>query len=327
MKHVLRSRRRVLGSICGAAGATLLPGLRAQTPQWPARPIRFVVPSAAGGAADFVGRTFGAFLQQRVQQPVVVENKPGAAAIIGAEAAKNSPPDGYTFLVSGSSTQAANVSLFKRLPYDPEKDFVEVGIFGLFPNIAVVKPDGRFRGIDDIIRQAAEKPGTVTYGYYSSSSQVPPALIQAQAGLRMTGASYKNITQIISDVAGGVLDFAFLDALSAAPALNGLLTPIAVTSPEPFLNLPDVPPVARVLPGFEVQSWLGLSAPAGTPGPIVSRINEIMKEASADPSFQEAISKKGMTVRYSTPAEHSAFAAADRKRWAEWVRIARIEPQ
>src|SRR5690606_8842065 len=147
----------------------------------------------------------------------------------------------------------------------------------------IVKKGSELRNIADIIRAAKEKPGTISYGYYSSSSQVPPALIEAQAGVKMIGASYKNITQIITDIVGGVINFAFLDALSAAPALSGgLLTPIAVTSPTPFPNLPDVPPVAATLDGFEVQSWLGLSAPAGTPAAIVTRMNALMNEATTN---------------------------------------------
>ncbi len=328
MHPIRKARRDVLLTLAASATWALHPRAFAQgAATWPDKPIRLVVPSAAGGAADFVGRTFGRFLEQRISQPVIVDNKPGAAAIIGAEAVKNAPPDGSTFLISGSSTQAANPSLFKKLPYNPAKDFVEIGIFGLFPNIAVVKPGGRIKSIEDIIRESRAKPRSVSYGYYSSSSQVPPALIQSQAKVEMVGASYKNITQIITDIAGGIIDFAFLDALSAAPALGGVLVPIAVTSPVTFPNLPNVPTVAKTLPGFEVQSWLGLSAPAGTPQPIVERVNALVRACTQDAAIQAALLKQGMTVRQSTAAEHSAFAAAERDRWAQWVRLAKIEPQ
>ncbi len=320
-------RRNALLSIAASATWMLHPRVFAQGPAWPDKPIRLVVPSATGGAADFVGRTFGRFLEQRISQPVIIENKPGAGGIIGAETVKNAAPDGSTFLLSGSSTQAANASLYRKLPYDPAKDFAEIGIFGLFPNIAVVKPGSPLTSIEEIIRQARVRPNGVTYGYYSSSSQVPPALIQSRAQVELVGASYKNITQIITDIAAGVIDFAFLDALSAAPALSGLLTPIAVTSPDPFPNLPGVPTVSRTLPGFEVQSWLGLSAPAATPAGIVDRMNAFVRAATLDATLQAALLKQGMTVRQSTAAEHSAFAAAERERWAEWVRLAKITPQ
>lgn len=308
--------------------ALVAPGLSwSKTASWPEKPIQLIVPSAPGGAADFVARLFARHLEHSLKSSVIVENRPGAGAIIGAMAVKNAAPDGYTYLISGSSTQAANSSLYKDLPYDPARDFVEVGIFGLFPNIAMVRADSPFKSIGDIIRKAQAAPESITYGYYSSSSQVPPALIQSRTGIKLIGAAYKNITQIITDIAGGIIDFAFLDALSAAPALNGLLKPIAVTSPEIFPNLPDTPPVARTIPDFEVQSWLGLAAPAGTPMPIVTRMNELVREATSDIEVQKALLKQGMTVRQHSQEEQASFAAQDRQRWADWIRIAGIEPQ
>jgi tripartite-type tricarboxylate transporter receptor subunit TctC len=304
--------------------STLSVGAEAQT-GWPARTIRIIVPSAAGGAADFTARIFARYVEQHLKQPTIVENKPGAGTIIGAEAVKNAPADGYTFLLSGSSTQAANPSVFLNLPYDPAKDFEEVGLFGLFPMVGLVKPDSRIRSVADIVEQSRRKP--LSYGYYSSSSQIPPELIRERTGIQLTGVAYKNITQIITDLAGGVIDFAFPDALSAAPALGGLLTPIAVTSPDRYPQLPNVPTVAETIPGFEMQSWLGLSVRAGTPAAIVRRMGELVRAATGDAAVRNALMKQGMAVRQSTPQEQARFVTEDRKRWAEYVRIAKIKPQ
>ena len=325
-------RRRVVRAIASAvlviAAAAIAGQARAQADNWPSRPIRLVVPSAAGGAADFVGRTFGRFLEQQVKQPVVVEDKPGAGGIIGAEAVKNAPPDGYTFLVAGSSTQSANVSLYAKLPYDPQKDFEEVALIGKFPNIAMVRKDGPIRSLADLLAFARANPGKLNYGYYSSSSQVPPALLMSRTGVQMTGAAYKNITQIITDIGGKVIDFAFLDALSAAPALQGgVLVPIAVTSPERFGNIPNVPTVAETVAGFEVQGWLGLAAPAGTPRAVLERMNALAREAVQDPAIRGALERQGMIPQSGSLAEHRSFVQADRQRWAEWVRVAKIAPQ
>ncbi len=300
----------------------------AQTDTWPNRPIKLVVPSSPGGAADMVGRTFARFLEQRVRQPVVVENRPGAGAIIGAEAVKSAAPDGYTFLVAGNSTQAANPSLYARLPYDPAKDFIETGMFGQFPMIGIVRAGSAMRTAADLIAYAKANPDKLTYGHHASSAQVPAELLKARAGIQATGAPYKALSGVIQDLGGGVIDFAFVDALSATPALqSGKVVAFGVTSPTRFAQLPNVPPVAEVLPGFEVQGWLGLSAPAGTPSAIIARMNGLIREANADASFREALERLGMTVRSLSPDEHAAFVAADRERWAEWVRIARIVPQ
>jgi tripartite-type tricarboxylate transporter receptor subunit TctC len=322
--HQPLSRRRYLAFTAATVLSATGVAARAQ-PDWPNRPIKIIVPSAAGGAADFTARAFARYAEQSLKQPVVVENKPGAGTIIGAEAVKNAAADGYTFLLSGSSTQAANPSVFVKLPYDPAKDFEEIGLFGVFPMVCLVKPGSRLKSVADIIEQA--RSSKLSYGYYSSSSQIPPELMRERTGIQLIAAPYKNITQIITDLAGGVIDFAFPDALSAAPALRGLLTPIAVTSPERYPQLPNVPTVAETIPGFEMQSWLGLSARAGTPPAVVKHMGDLVRAATADASVRDALMNQGMAVRQSSPQEQAAFVAADRKRWAEYVRIAKIKPQ
>lgn len=320
-------QRRQLGRSL-LAGLPVLPSTTTAQSEWPSRPIRLVAPSAVGGATDFVGRTLGKWLELRLKQPVLTENKPGASAIVGAEFVKNSPADGYTFLISGNSTHAANPVLFVRLPYDPQKDFDEVGLVGQFPMIGMVRQDSAIRNIGDLIERAKASPAKISFGYYRASSQVPPELIKGRAQVEFTGVAYKNITQIITDLAGGIIDFAFLDALSSAPALlGGRVIPFAVTSAQRFGPLPNVPTVAETLAGYEMQGWIGLSAPAGTPAAIIERMSALLREALADPEVSSALARQGMSVRSSTAEELRAHAAADRKRWAEWVKAARITPQ
>lgn len=327
-----RAQRRHF--LIGAGVGLVLPGLAipdialGQADNWPSKPIRLVVPSAPGGAADFVGRTFGRYLEAQIKQTVIVDNKPGANAIIGAEAVKSAAPDGYTYLVAGNSTQSGNSAIFAKLPYDPAKDFEEVGMFGPFPTVALVKKGSPFLSVADLIAYAKANPGKLKYGYASASSQIPSELIKSRAGIDAVGAPYKNITQIITDLVGGVLDFSFLDALTAAPALQtGLLTPIAVTSPKAFPLLPMVATVADVLPGFEMQGWLGLAAPVGTPRPILEKMNSYIRSATLDPTVKAALEHKGMSVQSLSLSDHKAFVQADRQRWIEWVRIAKIPPQ
>ncbi len=311
-----------------AFAALILAGTAYAQSDWPNKPIRIIVPSAPGGAADFASRTFGRYLEAQVKQPVIIENRAGAGGVVGTEAAKNAPGDGYTYLLSTNSTHAANVSLFAKLPYDPQKDFDAVGMFGTFATVAMVKQGSSLRSIADVVQYARTNPGKLTFGYYSSSSQVPPELLKARANIEMTGASYKNITQIVTDLAGGVVEFAFMDMLSAAPALqSGRMTPIAVTAPARLTSLPNVPTVAETIPGYEVEGWLGLTAPAGTPRAVTERMNALITGALADPAIKAALEKQGMSPRTMRTEEMKVFMVADQKRWAEWVRLAKIPPQ
>ena len=160
---------------------------------------------------DFVARTFAHYMEGKITPPVVIDNKPGASSIIGAEAVKSARPDGYTFLESSTSTESANPYIYAQLPYDPMKDFIEVGLFGVFPMIGLVKPDGPLKSLADIIKQGQTGATPPSYGFYSATSQVPPELIRARTGGRALAVRYKNITQIIVDLAAGRIDYAFLD--------------------------------------------------------------------------------------------------------------------
>ena len=319
------NRRALLAAL---AAAPLLPTAARAQAEWPNRPVRIIIPSAAGGAADFIGRTLGRFLEPHLRQPAVVDNRPGAGGVLGTEAAKQAAPDGNTFLVSTNSTHAANEFLFRRLPYDPVADFAHVGLIGTYPTIAVVSADAPFKSIPALVAQARANPGRVFFGYYSSSSQVPSALLKARAEIDVTGAAYRNITQIVPDLISGQIQFAFLDALSAAPALqSGRVVPIAVSAARRTAQNPDLPTVAESIPGFVVEGWFGLTAPAGTPRPILDRMGTLLRAAVADPAVSAALVRQGLAPGFQPAAEMDRFLVADRERWRDWVRIAGIQPE
>jgi tripartite-type tricarboxylate transporter receptor subunit TctC len=319
------TRRAALGALLTVP---LWPGAARAQADWPNRPVRIIIPSAAGGAADFIGRTIGRFLEGPLRQPVVVDNRPGAGGVLGTEATKQAVPDGYTFLVSTNSTHAANEFLFRRLPYDPVRDFAHAGLLGTYPTIAVVAAEAPYKSIPALVAHARANPGRVFYGYYSSSSQVPAALLKARAEIDVTGASYRNITQIVPDLIGGQIQFAFLDALSAAPALqSGRVVPIAVSAARRTVQNPDLPTVAESIPGFVVEGWFGLTAPAGTPRAILDRMGALLRDAVADQSVAAALVRQGLTPGFLPAAEMDRFLVADRERWREWVRIAGIQPE
>jgi len=323
MRKVI-NRRTVLAAAAVLATAR---GARAQD-AWPSRSIRLIIPSAAGGAADFVGRTLGRFFEAQLGQPVVVDNRAGAGGILGTEAAARAAPDGYTFLVATNSTHSANQFLYRRLPYDPVREFAHVGMLGTFATIAVVSAEAPYRSIPTLVAHARANPGRVFFGYYSSSSQVPAALLKARAEIDVTGAAYRNITQIVPDLISGQVQFAFLDSLSAAPALqSGRVVPIAVSAPQRMAQYPEVPTVADAYPGFVVQGWFGLTAPAGTSATVLVRMEALLRQAVADPTIAAALTRQGLTPGFETAAEMDRFLIADRERWQEWVRIAGIQPE
>jgi len=296
---------------------------------WPSRPITIVVPSTAGGAADFVGRSFAQFLGTALSgQNIVVDNRAGAGGIVGTLAALAAPADGHTFLISTNSTHAANVSLYKNLRYDPIRDFVQVGLFGTYASVLIVRKDAPFKTLAQFIEHARSNPGKLNYGYYSSSSHVPPELLRVRAQLQFSGASYKAITQVLTDLMGGQLDFVFVDTLSAAPALqNDKLMALAVTSARGWSDPPPIPPVASILPGYEVQGWFGLSARAGVPPDVVAKMAQLMQRALDNTEFRIGLEARGLTTQSLTGQAFERFVAEDVTRWAEWIRLAGIEPK
>ncbi|MFZ9406319.1 MAG: Bug family tripartite tricarboxylate transporter substrate binding protein [Burkholderiaceae bacterium] len=321
-------RRRGLKGLAGLTSLGAVPRSWAQS-AWPDRPISIIVPSAAGGAADFTGRSFAQALSRALNgAAVTVDNRAGAGGIVGTIAARNAAPDGHAFLISTNSTHAANPFLYLKPGYDPQKEFDPVGLFGKFGTVLIVQAGSPHRSLPMLIEAARKAPGKLTFGYYSSSSQVPSELLKARAKIDVVGASYKNITQIVTDLIGGQLDFAFLDMLSAAPALqNQSLRPIAVSAPVREPSLPQVLTVAETLPGYAVQGWIGLHAPAGTPRTIIERVNQVIGQAMSDAAIRAAFEARGMQVATLSPEALRAFVIEDTARWKDWVTLAGIKPQ
>lgn len=218
------------------------------------------MPSAAGGAADLTACTFAQFLGKQTGQTVIVEDRPGAGGIVGTNAARNAAADGYTFLLSTNSTHAANQFLYKRLPYDAQKDFAQVGMLGTFGTVGIVAPDSPYRTVPELVEYARNHPGEVFFGYYSSSSQVPSELFKQRAGINIGAAGYKNITQIITDLRGKQIGFAFVDYLTAMGQIDGKgLTPWPSPPPSATPPGPTSPPCRPTTPTS--------SSPAGSASP------------------------------------------------------------
>lgn len=317
---------RMGAGLLGLCG--LLPLSHAQESAWPSKPITITVPSAPGGAADMTARALAQYLNREHGMNAVVENKPGAGGIIGTAAVKNAAADGYSFLLSTNSTQAANQFLYKTLPYNAQKDFVDVGLIGKFGTVAVVSPDSPVATLQDLVNRAKANPGKVFFGYYSSSSRVPSELLKQYAKLEIEGAAYKNITQILTDLRGGLIDFAFVDYLTATGQIaGGGLKPIAVTGQSANQAWPDVATTQQDYPGFVVEGWMGISAPVGTDPAIVARLNALIAQAVADPDTRQRLATLGLQPEHLGVAAFQTFVREDATRWEGWIKTAGIEPQ
>lgn len=295
---------------------------------YPAKPIKFIVPFGPGGSGDITARLFARYLEDHWKQPVAVENRAGANGLIGTEAIRNSPPDGYTIGIGSGSTHAAAPYLFKKLPYDPLKDFEHVGLFGVLGSALVIAPGSPFKSLAELVTYSKANPGKVFFGYFNTSSQVPAEILKARGELPIEGVSYKTITNAIPDLLSGRIQFMFIDYVAAsAHVAAGRFIPIAVSEATRLERWPNVPAVAELYPGYEIMAFLALEAPAGLPKPVVAKLNQAMRDAQADPAFKERMEAMGLRLTSYTAEQYREFLVKELRNWAGYAKAARIEPQ
>jgi len=295
---------------------------------YPDRPIRVLVPFPAGSATDQLARLVSSDMQKALGQTMVVENKPGAQGIIAVAALTESAPDGHTLMISANTAIAANVSLFKKLPYDPLKDFTPIAGLGSNLLVLMVRSDFPAKTTEEFIAYAKSRPGKLSAGYGSSSSQVSLAMLKSMAGLDVLAVPYKGIPDAVNDVLGGNLDFTFVDAANAlAQSKGGRLRAIAVTAKEESVLTPGWPPLSKVLPGFEITAWFALVGPARLPQDVVDKLTSAARKTLDDPALQQRLIANGIAPAYQDPAPLKAFIATEIDKWAKLVKEAGIEPQ
>jgi tripartite-type tricarboxylate transporter receptor subunit TctC len=307
--------------------AALLSSLAAAQP-YPARPVKLIVPFPAGSATDQIARLVGAELQAALKQPFVVENKAGAQGAIAAAEVAKAAPDGYTLMLTTNTPHAANVSLFKKLGYDPVKDFSAITRLGTTSFMLMVRPDFPANTLQEFLAQVRSQPGKLSAGYGSAGSQVSLAMLKQLGKLDVVEVPYKGIPQAITDTMGGSLQFTFVDLGNAlAQAKGGKLRGLAVTSGKRTSLAPHLPAIAEALPGYQVIAWFGLVAPAKLPEPIVQRLNDVSMKALAKPDVKERFGTLGTDVAPLDPREFAAFIQREVASWAKLVRLAGIEPE
>lgn len=305
------TRRRWLAAAAAGSAAWHAPFALAQSGSWPARPIRLVVPSSAGGGTDMLARTVGEKMAERLGQAVVIDNKPGANGIIGAETVARAPADGYTLLVSAGNAMSANVSLYRKLPYDPVKDFTPVNMLIGSPLVLVVNPQLPVRTVADLVAYAKARPGQLNFGVGSSHAQIAGHMLLSMAGIKATPVAYKGPVQAITDVIGGQIQFTFeTPSGTKAHRDSGALRGIAGTSVQPSPTLPGLPVVAQTLPGFEYNAWIGVFAPAGLPADIRGRLESTIQAVLRLPDVHQRLTSVGFDV---DPRGADALAATVRE--------------
>jgi tripartite-type tricarboxylate transporter receptor subunit TctC len=303
------------------------PQAAAAAGDYPARPIKIIVPFPAGAGPDQVARLLGQHLQEAFGQTVVIENRAGALGSIGAAEVARSAPDGYTLLMGTNTTQASNVSMLRDLPYDPAKDFAPILRTTTTAMVMLVKPDFPARTLAQFMEYARAHPN-LTAGYGSGASQISIAQLQSRGGLSVIAASYRGVPQAVTDVMGGAINLAFADFSIAIPQMKGgTLRGIGVTSPTRNELTPDLPAMAEAMPGFEATIWYGLLAPAGTPAPIVNKLFAESKKFLAMPATREKLASVGVIVSPMSPDEFGAFIRSEIVRWTAEAKAAGIEAQ
>ena len=324
------SRRRLLALPAVAATVAAPASITwAQSETFPSKPIRIIVPFAPGGSGDITARLVGKYIEDKTGQPFVVENKPGANGIVGALSVKTAPPDGYTLMLATTSTNAANIHMYKNPGYDPEKDFTVVGIIGSSGAFLVVAADSPYKSVAELLAFAKANPGKLNFGYFNASSQVPAEVLGTRAGIEWQGVAYKAIGNAWTDLYSGAIQFMFVDLTAGrGQVVAGKARALALTLAARSPLYPDLPTLAETFPGFTSTGFLAIAVPKATPRPIQERLNALINEAITSPEINKRLTDEfALTAKSLTLEQCAQQDREERAKWAEYVKIARIEPQ
>jgi tripartite-type tricarboxylate transporter receptor subunit TctC len=318
------SRRSFVAGAIAAAAAT-----PAFAQNFPSRPVRLIVPYPPGGGTDFFARVVSTAMGQSLGQTIVVENRPGAGTVLGAEAVARSTPDGYTFLLGDTSTYASNRSLYQKLPYDAQKDFAPITLTGRFAIVLLVNTDKlSVRSVKELIAMAKKTPGTIDYASAGVGSPFHLAgeLFAQASGVKINHVPYKGAAPAVQDLVSGHIGMMFVDYATARGQL-GLkqIKAVAVASPGEFSGLPGVPPVAADVSGFEAWAWQGFAAPAATPKEIVATLNAAYLKAASDADIRQKLVGAGIEQLQSTPEQMADYIRSESTKWEKVIRTANIK--
>ena len=329
---MITSSRRlfaVLACACAIAPTTLL----AQPADWPARPIRVIVPAPAGGPFDRTMRPLAQHMGQILKQPMVVDNRPSAGNIVGTQAGATATPDGYTLTMTGMLNAVAQ-GMYENVPFDITRDFEHIGVIGEGPQWLVVRSDAGFSSFADLVQQAKKAPGTINYASSGagSSGHLVMEQLQRTTGIQLTHVPYKGGAPALQDVLAGVVSIIMIPQNAAAPGVqSGKLKVLAITSKQRNSVIPDVPTFVELnLPQLTVNTcpqaaWVGISAPKGTPEAIVRKLNSALQQALKDPTLLKQLEFEGIEPLASTPEQYTRLVRSETDRWGQLVRSLNIK--
>jgi len=291
---------------------------------YPARPVTFVVPFAAGGVTSLFARLLGQQLEQRLGKPFIIENRPGGGGVTAASAVAHASPDGYTIMMASSTLLATNVTLRRNLPYDPRRDLTPVALLARVPFVLVVNPALPIQSVADLVRLAKEKPGQISFGTPGPGTfhHLNAEMFKSHFGLDLVHVPYKGSAPALNDIVGGHLDMMFSDVSPALPLIAaGKLRPLAVTTAQRVSVIPDVPPLAEQgIPGYDTSSWHTVTTTAGVPQTVIARLAGAIREGMGDPTLVETLVRDGTLPQISpSPEALKTFVDSEIVRWGKII--------
>jgi tripartite-type tricarboxylate transporter receptor subunit TctC len=315
-----------------AAGALLLASMAsAQTaPAWPTHPVKIIVPFQAGSATDLISRQFGQALAAEYGQPFIIENRPGAAAMIGSDTAARAPGDGYTLLMSGPASMVTNRFLYKKLSYDPDA-FEKVAVVAFTPNILLSNPALPFKTLAEMIAYAKANPGKLTYASFGTgtTSHMAGEMLKAVAGIDIVHVPYRGAAEAIPALLGGQVSMYFDTIMTALPFIkDGRLRALGVSNAKRSVIAPEIPTIAEQgYAGFDIAPWYGLVATKGTPPAVVAKLNTSIDRLLKDPAFRDKLVRTGAEPRYANPADFAAMVKTEIPRTGKLVQQSGVTMQ
>lgn len=311
-------------ALCAGLGTLLAAGSTAILAQaWPARPVKFVVPYEAGGGTDNVARGLVQRLTETIGGTFVIENRPGAGTILGAETVAKSPADGYTLFFTTGTAVTINQHMYRKLPYNPEKDFTPVAMIGASPYGLFAHPAVPANSLRELLAFARANPGklNVALGGAGTPTHFALQMLELASDTRFTAVQYKGNASSLQDTLGGRVELIMgVPPLILPHVKSGKLKALAITSPQRFPQLPDVPAIAELYPGFEAQTWYGIVAPTGTARDIVERLNAEIQKYTRDPAVREKWLAQGTVLQSGPPEQMAAYIKAESERWGVLIR-------
>lgn len=324
----MTSRRHALAV---ALTAALCAGfaVQAQASDYPAKPITFVVPFAAGSATDQLARALGQSVTNDSKQSVIVDNKAGASGMIAAQQVAKAAPDGYTVLITTNTTQSANQHLYKKLPYDPVKSFEPVTGLGKGGQVLVVNSSAPYKNVGELIAAAKAAPGKLSFGSGSSSSRVAGEMLKQLAGVDILHVPYKSNPLAITDLLGGQINMMITDTATGVPQIkSGKLRALGYSTQTRSPQLPDVPTLDEAgVKGYDMGYWFAAYVPPGTPKDVVARLNTLLKNATTSEAAKSFFQNSGSEAWSTTPEELGQFQITDAQKWGKVIKAAGIQPE